>query len=92
MATWVLFKKAAKFPEVINAYHAVGYGQGNGLTGNAKRSFYVAVKRALAAGAAWVRKPPTGAAVSVQDTQIDVTAIPGVRALRKDGKWTKYPN
>lgn len=92
MATWVPVNKAAKFNEVINAYARAGGGQGNGTTGNAKRGFLLSVKRALAAAAAWVRKPPTGAAYSWQDAQVDVTAIPGVRALRKNGKWIKFPN
>lgn len=91
MATWVPVNKVATFPAVINAYARAGGGEGN-TTGVAKKGFLKTVYAALAAAAAWVRKPPTGAAVSKQDSQVDVTAIPGVKPLRKDGKWTKFPN
>ena len=36
---------------------------------------------------AWLRKSPGNNSNDWQDAQVDVTAIPGVRALRKDGKW-----
>lgn len=90
MAVWVNLNKAAKFPAVINAYARAGRGQGN-VTGVAKKGFLVTAKLALAAAAAWVRKPPTGAADSWQDSQVDVTAIPGVPVLRKDGKRRIFP-
>ena len=41
--------------------------------------------KTVKAGGVWIRLPPAGAAVSKQDAQVDVTAIPGVPALRKDG-------
>lgn len=85
MAVWVEVKKAAKFPAVINAYARAGGGMGN-TNGNAKKGFLKTVAAALVAAAAWVRKPPLGAGVSRQDVQVDVRAIPGVRALRSDGK------
>lgn len=90
MATWVPLNKAAKFPAVINVYARAGNGMGN-VTGLAKRGFLRTARLALAAAAAWVRKPPTGAADGWQDSQVDVTAIPGVKPLRKDGKRTIFP-
>jgi len=86
MATWVNTNKAAKFPEVINVYARAGGGQGSG-----KKGFLKAVQAAVLAGASWVRKAP-GASNDWQDSQVDVTNIPGVRALRHDGKWIKFPN
>jgi hypothetical protein len=38
------------------------------------------------AGASWIRKCP-GGSNDIMDCQIDVTNIPGVPALRKDGTW-----
>lgn len=81
MALWVEVKKAMKFPAVLNAYARAGGGAGN-ANGNLKKGFLKLVK----AGGAWVRNPPSGAGVSKQDAQVDVTAIPGVPPLRKDGK------
>lgn len=39
---------------------------------------------------AWIRKRPGGAPNDWQDCQVDVTAIPGVRPLRDNGKWNKF--
>ena len=43
----------------------------------------------------WIRKIPTPGAVlqasDLMQVQIDVTNIPGVRPLRKDGTWTGQP-
>lgn len=39
---------------------------------------------------AWIRKRPGGAPNDWQDCQVDVTAIPGVRPLRDNGKWINY--
>lgn len=85
MATWVATNKAATFPEVIKVYQRAG---GGGQSG--KEGFLKAVKAAVLASSSWVRKAP-GASNDWQDSQVDVTAIPGVRALRANGKWTGYP-
>ena len=84
MATWVPTNRAATFPEVIKVYQRAGGGQGSG-----KKGFLKAVKAAIAAGSTWVRKSP-GASNDWQDSQVDVTSIPGVRALRDNGKWIGY--
>jgi hypothetical protein len=38
----------------------------------------------------WIRKSPLSNSNDWQDCQIDVTAIPGVRPLRDNGKWVNY--
>lgn len=88
MAIWVEFKKVKNFPAVAKIYEVAGHGQGSGLTGqNNRKGFWYAVKAAIVAGSSWVRSPPTlGKMVSFQDAQIDVTAIPRVPALQKNGK------
>ena len=40
---------------------------------------------------AWIRKSPLSNSTDWQDVQIDVTNIPGVRPLRKDGRWVGTP-
>jgi hypothetical protein len=40
----------------------------------------------------WLRKRPLSNLNDWQDCQVDVTAIPGVRSLRKDGRLTLLPN
>jgi hypothetical protein len=40
---------------------------------------------------AWIRKDPGSAPSDWQNVQIDVTNIPGVRPLRKDGRWVGTP-
>jgi hypothetical protein len=40
---------------------------------------------------AWIRKDPGSAPSDWQSVQIDVTNIPGVRPLRKDGRWVGTP-
>lgn len=100
MATWVNLNRAAKFPEVEAVYGRAGRGQGStqsagGTTPKrAAKGFLVTVKRFVneSAGAslpAWIRKAP-GASNDWQDVQVDVTAIPGVRKLRTNGKWTGF--
>jgi hypothetical protein len=88
MAIWVSFKKVKNFPAVIDKYARAGHGQGQGATGtNSKKGFWYAVKAAVVAGSSWVRSPPVlGKMVDFQDAQIDVTAIPLVPALMKNGK------
>lgn len=88
MAIWVAFKKVKNFPAVAKVYERAGHGQGQGATGtNSKKGFWYAVKAAVVAGSAWVRSPPVlGKMVDFQDAQIDVTAIPNVAALQKNGK------
>lgn len=80
-----------------------GQGTGQGVIGtgptsdkliSAPKGFLATVKRFVnessgAALPAWIRKMPgVGGLNQWQAVQIDVTAIPGVRKLRKDGKWT----
>lgn len=45
----------------------------------------------LAGLPAWIRKSPGNNSNDWQDCQIDVTNIPGVRPLRKDGRWVGTP-
>lgn len=96
MAIWVSLNRAAKFPEVQKVYKRAGRGQGAGGTsgGGSPKSailgFLTLVKRLVsesngAALPAWIRKSP-GASNDWQDTQVDVTAIPGVRPLLTNGK------
>ena len=40
---------------------------------------------------AWIRKNPLSNFSDWQDVQIDITNIPGVRPLRKDGRWVGTP-
>lgn len=102
MAIWVNLNRAAMFPEVIKVYKRAGRGQGStqsagGTTpASAAKGFLMTVKRAVSesAGAAlpaWIRKEPglVGAG-DWQNTQVDVTAIPGVRKLRTNGKWQGF--
>ena len=86
MAIWVNLNRAAKFPEVIKVYKRAGRGQGQGAAQAA--GFLTTVKRLVSEQAtvpAWIRKSP-GASNDWQDVQVDVTAIPGVRALNVNGK------
>lgn len=90
MAIWVNLNRADKFPEVIKVYKRAGHGQG-GTEAQAK-GFLTTVRLAVTSGAAlpaWIRKAP-GASNDWQDTQVDVTAIPGVRKLRVNGKWQGF--
>lgn len=38
----------------------------------------------------WLRQGPGSAPNDWQNAQVDVTAIPGVRPLRDNGKWTGF--
>lgn len=38
----------------------------------------------------WLRKAPGSNSNDWQNAQVDVTAIPGVRPLRDNGKWTGF--
>ncbi|HEV2178339.1 MAG TPA: hypothetical protein VGU20_31080 [Stellaceae bacterium] len=104
MAIWVNLARAAKFPEVMRVYKRAGFGQGMAgsptqpYSGNppnsAPRGFLETVRAAvsLANGAAlpsWIRKSPLGSN-DWQDVQVDVTAIPGVRALNQNGKSKQF--
>lgn len=98
MATWVNLNRAAKFPEVNIVYNRAGRGQGStqvaGATtpSSARYGFLTYVKRLVSENAAipsWVRFMPAGSN-DWQNCQVDVTAIPGVRALRANGKWTGF--
>lgn len=99
MATWVNANKAALFPEIIKVFGRAGRGQGSGQQAgattpkHAKRGFLMDIKKVLSENSvppqAWIRKAP-GGSNDWQDAQVDVTAIPGVRPLRKDGKWVNF--
>lgn len=89
---WVPVNRAAKFPEVIKVYQRAGGGQGG--TETAAKGFLNYVRKLVQDASnglaptmpSWIRLDP-GASASWQAAQVDVTNIPGVRALRKDGKW-----
>jgi hypothetical protein len=100
MAIWVNLNRAAKFPEVVRVYKRAGRGQGTGqgvgaggangpsTPASAPAGFLQTVKNFVTSGAAlpaWIRKMP-GGSNDWQNVQVDVTAIPGVRALRTNGK------
>lgn len=99
MATWVNLNRAAKFPEVQQVYKRAGRGQGTGQGSNgatvpksAALGFLTYVKRLVSEQTSvpsWVRKSPLGSN-DWQNVQVDVTAIPGVRPLRTNGKWTGF--
>lgn len=93
MAVWVNLNIAADFIEIQKVYGRDGRGQGStqsaGATNpaHAAKGFLVTVKRAVneSNGAplpAWIRKSPGGGPADWQNTQVDVTAIPGVPVLR----------
>ncbi len=85
---WVATNRAAKFPEVVRVYQRAG-GGGEGGPATGAKGFLKTVRAALSAGATWVRYAP-GASNDWQDSQVDVTNIPGVRALNDNGKWQGY--
>lgn len=90
MATWVNVNRAAKFPEVVKVYKRAGHGQGG--TEAQAAGFLNTVRKAVTSGSAlpsWIRKAPL-ASNDWQDSQVDVTAIPGVRPLHTNGKWTGF--
>jgi hypothetical protein len=95
MATWVGVNRAAKFPEVIKVYQRAGGGQGGTETAakgflNYVRKLVQDASNGLAPGMpAWIRLNPQAATagnVGWQNAQVDVTNIPGVRALMQNGK------
>jgi hypothetical protein len=70
MATYVSVKKVRRFPAVMKAFKRGG-----------AQSFDAKVK----AKASYSRlTPSTG--TSRRNAQVDITSIPGVRALKKNGK------
>lgn len=107
MATWIKVKEAATYPEVIKVFKRAGGGQGSGQGSYGATTPASGIKgflnyvRKLAQDASnglspvipsWLRMPQGGAAADWQNAQVDVTAIPGVRKLRDNGKWTGFPN
>lgn len=101
MAVWVPLKRVADFPEVQAVYGREGRGQGSTQTAGgttpkrAAKGFLQTVKRFVNEGVqalpAWIRKSPGGGPGDWQNVQIDITAIPGVRKLRKtNGKWVNF--
>lgn len=93
MAIWVNVNRVASAPEVINVYSRAGRGQGSAQSAGAttpkqaQKGFLQTVKRFVnesngAALPAWIRKSPGGGPNDWQNVQVDITAIPGVRALR----------
>lgn len=98
MATWVNLNRAAKFPEVESVYKRAGRGQGSTQTAgaavpkSARYGFLTFVKRVVSevpSLPSWIRKSPAGSN-DWQNVQVDVTAIPGVRPLHTNGKWTGF--
>lgn len=104
MAIWVNLNRAAKFPEVEKVYKRAGWGQGTGQSGDgaavpasARKGFLTFVKYLVQSASngtgqvipAWIRLSP-GASNGWQNSQVDVTAIPGVRKLNVNGKWQKF--
>lgn len=73
MATFVSYARAAKLPAVLKKYKKVG-------------QFRKAVLAAVAAGT-WAKKPlQTGVVRKANSIRVDVSAIPGVRALKRSGR------
>jgi hypothetical protein len=70
MPTYVSVKKASKFPAVLKKFKRGG-----------SQSFLAKVKKA----ASYSRVTP-GTGTSRRNAQIDVRSIPGVKALKKNGK------
>lgn len=101
MAIWVNTNRAAKFPEVVRVYSRAGGGQGvagptQPYSGNppneAPKGFLTTVRLAIQSGAAlpsWIRKSPLGAG-DWQNSQVDVTAIPGTRPMNTNGKSKQF--
>jgi len=80
----------------------IGQGQSQ-TTGNptsAAKGFLNTVKKYVQDAAnglsptlpSWIRLAPGSAPGQWQNAIVDVTAIPGVRKLRDNGKWTGFPN
>src|SRR5262249_6029293 len=94
-AVWVNLNRAAKFPEVNKVYKRAGRGQGTGqgsdgatVPASARLGFLSYVKRLVSEQSslpAWIQKSP-GGSNDWQNVKVDVTAIPGVRALMQNGK------
>jgi hypothetical protein len=70
MATYVSVKKVRKFPAVLKAFKRGG-----------AQSFDAKVKKA----ASYTRLTP-GTGTSRRNAQVDIRSIPGVKALKKNGK------
>jgi hypothetical protein len=107
MATWIKFKEVRLYPEVIKVYKRAGGGQGSGqgtygattpasgIKGfdNYVRKLFQDASNGLSPTLpAWLRAAPGSAPGDWQNSIVDVTAIPGVRKLRDNGKWTGFPN
>lgn len=107
MALWIRFKKVRLFPEVVKVYKRAGGGQGSGQgtigAGSPKsgikgfdnyvRTLFQDASRGLSPTLpAWLKASPGSLADDWQNCLVDVTAIPGVRVLRDNGKWSGWPN
>ena len=107
MATWIKVKEAATYPEVQKVFKRAGGGQGSGqgsygattpasgIKGflNYVRKLFEDASNGLAPTLpSWLRAAPGSAPGDWQNAQVDVTAIPGVRKLRDNGKWNGFPN
>lgn len=107
MATWIKVKEAATYPEVIKVYKRAGGGQGTGqgtdgatTPASARKGFLNYVRKLFEDASnglsptipAWLKAAPGSAPGDWQNALVDVTAIPGVRKLRDNGKWTGFPN
>lgn len=94
-----VFKKAGGGQGAGNGFGAAGV---NGPTtpASAPRGFLNAVRYYFQSASngtgqtlpAWLRAAPGSAPGDWQNSQVDVTSIPGVRQLRDNGKWAGWPN
>ena len=107
MALWIKVKEAATYPEVIKVYKRAGGGQGTGqgiaggsTPASAPKGFLNVVRKLFEDASngiaptipAWLKAAPGTAPGDWQNALVDVTAIPGVRKLRDNGKWSGWPN
>ena len=92
MAIWVNTNRVASFPEVMKVYKRAGRGQGSTQSAgpttpaSAQKGFLQTVKRFMSEGVqalpSWIRPSPLGGPADWQNSQVDITAIPGVPVLR----------
>ena len=87
--------KRAGWGQGAQGQQTPGQPQNVGLPTSAPRGFLETVRKAvsLSSGAAlpsWIRYSPNNEAQSWQNSQVDVTAIPGVRPLDTNGKWRSF--
>lgn len=106
MALWIKVKEASTYPEVMKVYKRAGGGQGTGqgsdgatTPASGRRGFLNYVRKLFTNASnglgpalpSWLKAAPS-APNDWQNALVDVTAIPGVRKLRDNGKWSGFPN